>query len=244
VYNRGVKRKEDNAFVTSLLKKVEQRTSNAVKHWEEVIDPSKRPKSASSGDKRHLTEKRKYLDESKNRARDNYLTHVQQQRIEDITIQSQIQQENLVTKYNHKIEDILQEKSALEHQNKVLTHKISKLEEEIQSLRYTVDLLRNKVEKTTNREIENQTKLKVFQQFEPLFAVLQKTFNFDSPQQVVKRMEMLENAQAESYTQLLEAQEQKNQSEKMIEKLKKDFDLKLRDKQSQGSEERSRVRIC
>lgn len=57
-----------------------------------------------------------------------------------------------------------------------------------------------------------------------------QNFNFKNAEQVIKRLEMLEKAQVDSYTQLLEAQEQKNKLERLLEKTKRELEEKSREK--------------
>jgi hypothetical protein len=221
-HDRRVKRDDDRYTIDKMLAKIHQRTQ-ATKSIEEKRRKPKQKITATSI-------RRKWIDETKTQALHNLNEQEQKKRIEDIVIVEREKQERAAEEYKHNIDKINDEKRIIEMKNKTLMTTIAKLEDEITSLKYTINLLRQKLSRVTSREVESQQKLKLFSDYEPLFEDLRKKFNFENPQQVIQRMELLEKAQADSYNQLLEAQEQRNQMERLLEKTKQDAENKNRER--------------
>jgi hypothetical protein len=220
-YNRGVKRTQERDNVKTMLQKIETRTINS-----KTLATTRKENSSGL----MSSKKTKWIDDSKEKARKNFLMNEQIQRVEDITIKAQIQHENTVEQYKHQIEMMMERQNAVLAENKKLQTNIGTLTDEVSSLKYTIELMRQKMQKLSSREVENEQKLKLFSDYEPLFDDLKKNFNFTTPKQVIKRMELLEKAQSDSYTQLLEAQEQRNELERKLEHTRKDLENKHREK--------------
>ena len=92
----------------------------------------------------------------------------------------------------------------------------SALREELEALRYNVHLLRKRLQLMTEREMDNQIRLKVYGQFAPIFDTLHKQFHFKSPQEVVQRLQTLETMQASYGSKLSELEDLRKQSERSL----------------------------
>src|SRR5690348_7621855 len=79
-YNRGVKRTQERDNIKNMLQKIEKRTINA-----RPLSPTKSETAPPAGSNRRT----KWLEESKDRARKNFLMNEHIQRVEDITIKAQ-----------------------------------------------------------------------------------------------------------------------------------------------------------
>eukprot|EP00741_Cyanophora_paradoxa_P010684 tig00020538_g10326.t1 len=109
---------------------------------------------------------------------------------------------------------------AFEKERDELLKRAQVAEESAESLRQTVELMRVKLRVSGEREIMHERKLKAFSGFEPIFKALSERHYFKNAAEVIDRLETLESAQTESYTQLLDAQEQKGQLERQMAALK------------------------
>jgi len=96
-------------------------------------------------------------------------------------------------------------------------HEESKME-----LKETIGLLQQKVLTANEREIEHQRKLRVFTRLEPIFSSLAESFNFESPDEVVNRLEFLENQSLHSIDQLIKFQEENAELKKKVETLQQE----------------------
>ncbi|GAX84026.1 hypothetical protein CEUSTIGMA_g11450.t1, partial [Chlamydomonas eustigma] len=83
----------------------------------------------------------------------------------------------------------------------------SRAETEAQ-LRDTIDLLRARLHGQTQREVENQRRLQLHNRLEPVFDRLAEAFTFQSPEEVLDRLELLEDDKLGSFDQLLQTQEE------------------------------------
>ncbi|KAL9641883.1 hypothetical protein ABK040_000821 [Willaertia magna] len=125
--------------------------------------------------------KRKWIEESKKKGRDNYKEHLWAQKMEELALQSRLNHEKTVQNYKLQIDQLNAENQQSQNQLKIDKASLLKAEEEIKSLKYTIEILRQKLSKQQSREIEKEQKLKLFSDYEPLFESLQKDFNFGSP---------------------------------------------------------------
>eukprot|EP00817_Percolomonadidae_sp_ATCC50343_P007983 CAMPEP_0117424640 /NCGR_PEP_ID=MMETSP0758-20121206/5021_1 /TAXON_ID=63605 /ORGANISM="Percolomonas cosmopolitus, Strain AE-1 (ATCC 50343)" /LENGTH=350 /DNA_ID=CAMNT_0005208545 /DNA_START=741 /DNA_END=1789 /DNA_ORIENTATION=- len=108
--------------------------------------------------------------------------------------------------------------------------KIEDLQDKIESLKYTIDMLRAKLSKLSDREIENQQRLKLFEQYQPIFEDLREHFHFDTPAEVVNRMIMLEKKQTDSYHQLSDAEKQNKELKREMNHLKRIHEADMRER--------------
>ncbi|GMH32591.1 hypothetical protein BSKO_00425 [Bryopsis sp. KO-2023] len=90
-----------------------------------------------------------------------------------------------------------------------------------QALRETVDLLRGRLHAQTQREIDNQRRLQMHTKLEPLFDRLAETFVFKSPEEVVDRLEFLENDKLGNMDLLIRAQEDNRELRNQLEAAQK-----------------------
>eukprot|EP00761_Pharyngomonas_kirbyi_P002054 gb/GECH01002058.1/.p1 GENE.gb/GECH01002058.1/~~gb/GECH01002058.1/.p1 ORF type:complete len:625 (+),score=200.81 gb/GECH01002058.1/:1-1875(+) len=224
-FRRSANRKSEKEETRGVLRKVESRNR---KIKELSGSTSNQQNQASSEMTQKTSKTRWFLDESKNKARQNYLEHIKSNRIEDVKMESQKEKEQLVAQYKHQIDKLMDEKSKLQFEAESSQKKVTECREESKSLRYTIELLQQKLEKMTEREIENQKKLRVFSNMEPLFDKISEQFNFQHPREVLERLENLEKEQAENYSKLLEAQEMKNDYERKLERVEKENETKRR----------------
>lgn len=220
-YLRGAKRKQEGERLMRLLRKIEDRTQKAP-----VDIGEKKTKKKQNGAHVPVSKKSQWVEEIKDRGRNNFLAHVQLQRIEEITIQVQIREEQMETKYKQEFDRMEEVTQRLEQENHTLNKTITHMREEIRSLKYTIEMMRSKSSKQLERELEHQEKLKLFSEYEPIFEDLKKNFKFPNSQAVIERMQMLEKGQTDSYTQLLEAQEQRNKMERQLEETRKREEMK------------------
>lgn len=220
-YLRGEKRKQEGERLMRLLRKIEDRTQGAP-----VDIGEKKTKKKQNGAHVPVSKKSQWIEEIKDRGRNNFLAHVQQQRIEEITIQAQIREEQMETKYKQEFDRMEEVTQRLEQENHALNKTITHMKEEIRSLKYTIEMMRSKSSKQLERELEHQEKLKLFSEYEPIFEDLKRNFKFPNSQAVIERMQMLEKGQTDSYTQLLEAQEQRNKMERQLEETRKREEMK------------------
>eukprot|EP00955_Chlamydomonas_euryale_P035860 350255-Chlamydomonas_euryale.AAC.16 len=84
---------------------------------------------------------------------------------------------------------------------------VSQSEVEAQ-LRDTIDLLRARLHGQSQRELENQRRLQQHSQLEPLFDRLAEQFSFSTPEQVLDRLELLEDDRLGTFDQLLQTQDE------------------------------------
>ncbi|GFH26405.1 uncharacterized protein HaLaN_24549, partial [Haematococcus lacustris] len=75
-------------------------------------------------------------------------------------------------------------------------------------LRETIDLLRGRVHAQTSRELESMRRLQQHARLEPLFDKLAESFVFNSPEEVIARLELLEDDKLGTFDQLLRTQEE------------------------------------
>ncbi|KAG1659895.1 hypothetical protein FOA52_006601 [Chlamydomonas sp. UWO 241] len=75
-------------------------------------------------------------------------------------------------------------------------------------LRDTIDLLRARLHGQSQRELENQRRLQQHSRLEPLFDRLAESFSFQTPEQVLDRLELLEDDRLGTFDQLLQTQDE------------------------------------
>ncbi|KAF0976278.1 hypothetical protein FDP41_004953 [Naegleria fowleri] len=220
-YERESKRQDEKRTVSKLL--------NTVKNRQNSDSPSggsltKRSDSSISMSSR----KQKWVEESKKKGRENFREHLWGKKMEEMAMEARINHEKTVENFKLHHDKLYSDYQQLLQQMNLEKETSQKCQEENKSLKYTIEMLRQKLNKQSVREIEKEQRLRLFENYEPLFETLQKNFNFDSPYDVIKRIEILEKAQADSLTQLFEAQEQKAALERQFEKYKVDIEYKHR----------------
>jgi len=230
VYERNLKRQKDAEKTQKLLERIKTRTRSTDLLGGTIDSPSKKNIFDHSAGEKHTSVKNAWLQESKNRARENMLSFTHFERIQENTLQEQMKHENELDELRHDIHHITNERDQLFKENKVLNHKIESLNETIDSLKYTREILRQKIGKVNAREMDNQQRLRIFEDFQPLFEDLRDHFKFDHPKEVINRMKMLEKKQTDSYKQLMDAQQHSNDLEREIVEMKKRNDAEIRER--------------
>eukprot|EP00792_Barthelona_sp_PAP020_P012093 TRINITY_DN651_c0_g1_i1.p1 TRINITY_DN651_c0_g1~~TRINITY_DN651_c0_g1_i1.p1 ORF type:complete len:510 (+),score=154.99 TRINITY_DN651_c0_g1_i1:63-1592(+) len=99
-------------------------------------------------------------------------------------------------------------------------------ESENEQLMYAVSLLKERTRKQQFRLIDQEKRLKIFKETEPIFANLIEKFNFKDAHEVVSKLEDLENAYRKSYSDLLEVTGNYNRLLKQYEDLENSFSRK------------------
>jgi hypothetical protein len=159
--------------------------------------------------------------QSKERARANFFEHIKALNMEDFKTKCQTETAGIVREYETKVADVLRERDRYMWESQKNEEELEKIKSEFDSQKHVIDLLRKKLQKMTDREVEMERKLKVFSKMEPIFLKLSEQFDFQGPAEVIDRLETLERGQIDSYTQLLEAEEDKNRMERELEGMKK-----------------------
>eukprot|EP00002_Diphylleia_rotans_P002480 TRINITY_DN1155_c1_g1_i4.p1 TRINITY_DN1155_c1_g1~~TRINITY_DN1155_c1_g1_i4.p1 ORF type:complete len:468 (-),score=92.51 TRINITY_DN1155_c1_g1_i4:625-2028(-) len=154
--------------------------------------------------------------------------YMQTQAVESKETKKHVDMADMERVYQSKINTLQAEVAALRHDAEASQKEVDMIKSEYDAQRHIVDMLRLKLAKMSEREIENQRKLKVFSKMEPIFRKLAERFDFASPEDVIERLENLERYQLESYTQLLEAQEQRNMMERKLDQSVKEKDESYR----------------
>eukprot|EP00762_Andalucia_godoyi_P000038 ANDGO_02228.mRNA.1 Hypothetical protein GL50803_15432 len=185
--------------------------------------------------------RRDLIEESKQRARGNMLQYVQSMTVEEVKIGSQKEKEEIIRKFELEIAELRHQRDEAVRQATDGFEAVSALQEEIGSLKYTTDLLRKKVQKMGEREVENQRKLAAFQHLEPIFDKLSDEFQFSSPEQILKKIEKLKEAQVELYSQYSEAVESKGEMEKKMDRIKRDTEGRLQKQLNEAFDARTRA---
>lgn len=74
-----------------------------------------------------------------------------------------------------------------------LREQVQELTRQKDSLQHTVGMLRHKIAKVGERQIENERRLKIYANLEPVFEELTSVFKFDSAEDIINRLNQLEN---------------------------------------------------
>eukprot|EP00792_Barthelona_sp_PAP020_P002777 TRINITY_DN1436_c0_g1_i1.p1 TRINITY_DN1436_c0_g1~~TRINITY_DN1436_c0_g1_i1.p1 ORF type:complete len:523 (+),score=136.53 TRINITY_DN1436_c0_g1_i1:61-1629(+) len=98
-------------------------------------------------------------------------------------------------------------------------------ESEKEQLLYTKSLLKEKLRRQHLRLVDQERRLRIFEQTKPIFSKLKEKFNFKDPKEVITRLEDLESSHRESYSKLLEITAKYNKLQKEYSDLKSDFDI-------------------
>eukprot|EP00736_Rhodelphis_marinus_P001516 Rmarinus@m.20350 len=195
--------------LTKLFRSMEDRGAKAQRE----LDKTKKKYDDTKG-------RIKVVSSIKEKGRGVYSQHLKAQSVEELRSKFEALLEKKEAEFEDKLTGVMRERDELKYRVEQSENKLGKKEEELTSLWRTNELLRKKLQKMCEREMENERKIKVFTKMEPIFNQLAERFNFTSPQDVIERIESLERAQMESYTQLLEAQEQKSRVERRLEELR------------------------
>lgn len=226
VYERNLKRQKESEKTQKLLDRIRTRNRSTDLLSGHVGDVKHRQDSPE----KHSNQKNAWLNESKERARENILAFTNMERIQENSFQEQMRHQNEVDQLKHQILELTNEKDFHKKENTILNHKIESLNETIESLKHTREVLRQKIGKSNIREMESQQRLRLFEEYQPLFEDLRDHFKFDSPEEVINRMKMLEKKQTESYKQLMDSQQYSSDLERKIANLNREHELELRER--------------
>lgn len=234
VFQRSVARDDKKKTTIKSLADIEKRSSQA-----NAALPSDR--SHHSNAPLSSFSRRELVEESKRRARQNMLQHVQAVTVDEVRIQGQKEKEDIVRKFENEISSLRNDRDEARMAATESLGQISAMAEEISSLKYTTELLRKKMQRMAEREVDNQRKLAVFSHIEPIFEKLSEEFQFAAPEQILKRIEKLKESQVEIYNQYAEAVESKSELEKRMERVKRDTEGRLQKQLNEAFDARTRA---
>ncbi|CAD7699012.1 unnamed protein product [Ostreobium quekettii] len=103
------------------------------------------------------------------------------------------------------VTQIRREMAAMKEDCRAAWEEVSNRLETEKALRATVELLRGRLHAQTQREIEHQRRLQLHARLEPVFDRLAEKFVFKNPEEVVDRLEFLENDKLGTMDLLLRA---------------------------------------
>eukprot|EP00854_Cymbomonas_tetramitiformis_P023288 gene23288-28183_t len=112
--------------------------------------------------------------------------------------------------------------------------------QEQEDLKETIGLLQHKLLQAGDREIEYQRKLSMFERLEPIFNNLAEQFSFETPQEVVARLEFLEQSEIDRSSQISSTLEENEQLKKRQKALCREVEslTEANKKQQQQSREK------
>ncbi|KAL0233968.1 hypothetical protein PCE1_002471 [Barthelona sp. PCE] len=153
-----------------------------------------------------------------------------------------LQEETNESKYVNNCHKIIEEQKKLivslqsnieERDRALLTRnlKINEMKENLHSLTYKSDLLRTKLSKQNQRMIGQERKLNVFGKLQPILETLSKKFMFNSPEEIIQRIETLERLQKDSVQQIQTLQERNGSLEQKLKMFYSDNILERKEEQ-------------
>eukprot|EP00696_Hemimastix_kukwesjijk_P014061 gnl/Hemi2/27980_TR9237_c0_g1_i1.p1 gnl/Hemi2/27980_TR9237_c0_g1~~gnl/Hemi2/27980_TR9237_c0_g1_i1.p1 ORF type:complete len:533 (+),score=77.87 gnl/Hemi2/27980_TR9237_c0_g1_i1:265-1863(+) len=133
------------------------------------------------------------------RARQAMKAHIQDDNIAHVSSKYKTEIDRMYKQHNDHLENLRVQSEHESAEYWTLKEQLGDKDQQLGALRYTIDLLRKKLNKMSAREMENQRKLKVFTKLDPIFEKLRTRFQFDSPEEVIDRLESLENQQLQMF---------------------------------------------
>eukprot|EP00698_Gefionella_okellyi_P001900 TRINITY_DN11752_c0_g1_i1.p1 TRINITY_DN11752_c0_g1~~TRINITY_DN11752_c0_g1_i1.p1 ORF type:complete len:592 (-),score=149.52 TRINITY_DN11752_c0_g1_i1:247-2022(-) len=210
----------ERAHTLAYLRNVQKRSKESLKKIEEARKKLNEQQTAmntfhSARDVVHFT---------KERARKNLYAHLRDLSSAEFKEKMIAHSDQLAQEHDAKLTIAQRETEEVIFQKKQADSQLVEAKEEIESLKHVVTLLRQKLHLVTEREIENQRRLKVFKKMEPIFEELSRSFDFQTPGEVIKRLQSLEESKMDGFTHLADVEEQRNAAERQLEAVVKKYE--------------------
>ncbi len=186
---------------SKLLRTIERRGKRAEQNLKEI-------RAASAGYRQKKVDKPSEVVQGiSDLGRDNYKKYLSQKHVESIQIDAQKRIDESHQSFKEQLSRTAEELAISRKQLGAHQAELAEAKLVERSLQDTVDLMRQKMQRMQEREVESQRRLAVFNKFDPIFDALSERFNFDSPEEVITRLEALEAEQVQLHNEIVEKEE-------------------------------------